>query len=121
MFNLAHFMAVFRKEFKDALRDKRSLRVAFLPAIYFVGMFAAIVLFAVHTSNEKKVDGIYSIKIPVQGAQNLPSLIDWLTENGAVIERVEKDAFQKVPKKDLYPDAHDPLYDVAKKVKEALT
>lgn len=32
----------------------------------------------------------------------------------------KKDAFQRVPKKDLYPDAHDPLFAVAQKVKDAL-
>jgi sodium transport system permease protein len=94
-------LAVYRKEIKDALRDKRALRMAFLPPIYFVAMFVAGVFFAVNLTADKKVAGITSIPVFVEGEQNLPELVAWLREQGANIKTVEKDAFQQVKDKKI--------------------
>lgn len=94
-------LVVFRKEWRDAVRDKRAMRLAFLPALYFVGMFAAGVLFALNLQKEHQVDGIVNISVPVQGAEHMPELIDWLIEQGADIESVTADAYQKVEDKAL--------------------
>jgi sodium transport system permease protein len=98
---LATALVVFRKELKDALRDKRALRMAFLPPIYFVAIFVGLVIFAVNIANDKKVSGITSIPVYVEGEQNLPELVAWLREQGADIKPIESGAFQQVKDKKI--------------------
>jgi sodium transport system permease protein len=98
---LAIALVVFRKEFKDALRDKRALRMAFLPPIYFVAIFVGLVIFAVNIANDKKVSGITSVPVYVEGEQNLPELVAWLREQGADIKPIESGAFQQVKDKKI--------------------
>lgn len=92
---------VLRKEVKDAMRDKRTMRLAFLPAIYFVGMFAAGVLFAISLQKDNQQHGLLNIPVAVSGAEYLPELISWLTEQGADIKTVDGDAYQQVEDKTL--------------------
>ena len=94
-------LTVFRKELKDALRDKRTLRMAFLPPLYFVAIFVALVFFAVSMANDKKIAGVNSIPVYVEGEHNLPELIAWLREQGAVINTVEKGAYDQVKEKKI--------------------
>ena len=94
-------LTVFHKELKDALRDKRTLRMAFLPPLYFVAIFVALVFFAVSMANDKKVAGINSIPVYVEGEQNLPELIAWLREQGAVIKTIESGGYQQVKDKKI--------------------
>jgi len=94
-------LTVFRKELKDALRDKRTLRMAFLPPLYFVAIFVALVFFAVSMANDKKIAGVNSIPVYVEGEHNLPELIVWLREQGAVINTVEKGAYDQVKEKKI--------------------
>lgn len=92
---------VFRKEFKDAVRDKRTMRLAFLPALYFVGMFAAGVLFAISLQKDNEIDGLLNVPVSVSGAEHMPALIDWLREQGARINILEGDAYQQVQNRTL--------------------
>lgn len=92
---------VFRKESKDAFRDKRTMRLAFLPAFYFVGMFCAGVLFAINMQNDNEVDGLRQVSVPVAGEHHMPELIAWLEEQGAQIQTIEGDAYQQVENKSL--------------------
>lgn len=104
MFNkntLRFALAVYRKELRDALRDKRALRMAFLPPLYFVAIFVGLVFFAVNIANDKKVAGVNSIPVYVEGEQNLPELVAWLREQGAVIKTVESGAYQQVKDKKI--------------------
>ncbi len=94
-------LTVFRKEFKDAVRDRRTLRMAFLPPLYFVAIFVALVFFAVSMANDKKIAGVTSIPVYVEGEQNLPELIAWLREQGAVIKPIGSDAYQQVKDKKI--------------------
>lgn len=94
-------LTVFRKELKDALRDKRTLRMAFLPPLYFVAIFVALVIFAVSMANDKKIAGVTSIPVYVEGGQNLPEFIAWLREQGAVINTVANGAYQQVKDKKI--------------------
>jgi len=94
-------MAVYRKELRDALRDKRTLRMAFLPPLYFVAIFVGVVFFAVNMANDKKVAGVNSIPVYVEGEQNLPELVAWLREQGAVIKTIDKDAYQQIKEKKI--------------------
>lgn len=99
--NLRFSLIVFRKELRDALRDKRALRLAFLPPLYFVAIFVGLVFFAVNIANDKKVAGVNSIPVYVEGEKNLPELIAWLREQGAVIKNVESGAYQQVKDKKI--------------------
>jgi sodium transport system permease protein len=94
-------LVVYRKELKDALRDKRTLRMAFLPPLYFVAIFVALVFFAVNMANDKKVAGVNSIPVYVEGEQNLPELVAWLREQGAVIKTVKSGAYQQIKEKKI--------------------
>lgn len=87
---------VFRKEWRDALRDSKSLRMALLMPVYFVGVFVASSLFIIHMSNQSKATNNEPIKLAVVGAEQLPSLIDWLQERGVQVDSVGDDAYQKV-------------------------
>lgn len=92
---------VLRKELKDAVRDKRTMRLAFLPALYFTGMFAAGVLFAINLQKDNEVDGLVNVPVAVSGAEHLPELINWLVEQGAEIKPITEDAYQQVEDKEL--------------------
>jgi|GEM_PF-398996 len=99
--NIAMALVVLRKELKDALRDKRALRMAFLPPIYFVAIFVGLVIFAVNIANDKKIAGVSSIPVYVEGEQNLPELVAWLREQGADIKPIQSGAFQQVKDKKI--------------------
>lgn len=94
-------LIVFRKEWRDALRDKRSLRMAFLPPVYFAAVFVATVLFIIHIKNGSTASVNDPIKLPVMGAEYLPSLVDWLEEQGVDVQPVSGDAYQQVEQKRL--------------------
>jgi len=87
---------VFRKEWRDALRDNKSLRMTLLMPVYFVGVFVASSLFIIHMSNQSKATNNEPIKLAVVGAEQLPSLIDWLQERGVQVDAVDEGAYQKV-------------------------
>jgi sodium transport system permease protein len=94
--SLSSVLTIFRKEWKDAVRDKRALRLAFLPALYFVAIFSGGVLFTINLQQDYEVDGMVDISLPVQGGEHLPELMDWLREQGANIVPVDTDAYQQV-------------------------
>jgi sodium transport system permease protein len=93
-------LIVFRKEWRDALRDKRSLRLALLPAFYFVAIFVGGTLFTINTQQDYQVDGLVQIELPVQGGEHLPELLDWLREQGIETVAVETDVYQQVQQGD---------------------
>lgn len=87
---------VFRKEWRDSLRDNKSLRMTLLMPIYFVGVFVASSMFIIHMSNQSKATNNEPIKLSVVGAEQLPYLIDWLQERGVQVDAVGDDAYHKV-------------------------
>lgn len=87
---------VFTKEWRDALRDKKSLRMTLLMPVYFVGIFVASTLFAIHMGNQSRATTTEPIKLSVVGAEQLPALIDWLRERGVDVQSVGEDAYQQV-------------------------
>lgn len=93
-------LIVFRKEWRDALRDKRSLRLALLPAFYFVAIFVGGTLFTINTQQDYQVDGLVQIELPVQGGEHLPELLDWLREQGVETVAVATDVYQQVQQGD---------------------
>jgi sodium transport system permease protein len=93
---LLSVLIIFRKEWRDAVRDKRAMRLAFLPALYFVGIFVGGILFTLSIQKDYQVDGVVKISLPVQGGEYLPELLDWLTEQGADMVPVVDDVYKKV-------------------------
>ena len=98
---LGKIAIVLRKEWRDALRDSKSLRMAMLMPIYFVGIFVASSLFIIHMSNQSRATTSEPIKLAVVGADYLPPLIDWLQERGVQIDAVGDDAYQQVERGEL--------------------
>jgi sodium transport system permease protein len=95
------FLVILKKELRDALRDRRSLRLAFLPPLYFVGVFVATVFFVLHIRNESDGKGKEPIQLSVVGSEYLPPLIDWFQEQGLQVKPVGDDAYTMVVQKKL--------------------
>jgi sodium transport system permease protein len=92
---------IFRKEWRDSLRDNKSLRMTLLMPIYFVGVFVASSLFVIHMSNQSRATTNEPIKLAVVGASHLPPLLDWLQERGVQVDTVGEDAYQQVERGEL--------------------
>jgi sodium transport system permease protein len=92
---------IFKKELRDALRDRRSLRMAFLPPVYFVGVFVGTVFFILHLQKEATGKGSEPIQLSILGAEYLPPLTDWLQEQGVKVNKVGDDAYAQVEQKKL--------------------
>ncbi|AQT60679.1 ABC transporter permease [Cellvibrio sp. PSBB023] len=89
-------LIVWRKEWLDALRDKKSLRMAFLMPVYFVGVFVAYSLFIIHMNQQSRATNNEPIKLSIVGAEQLPALVDWLQERGIQVEAADEQAYQQV-------------------------
>lgn len=92
---------IFSKEINDAVRDKRSLRMAFLPPLYFVAVFVGTVFFILHVQKEATGKGSEPVALSVLGSENLPSLMSWLQEQGVKINPVGDDVYAAVEQKKL--------------------
>lgn len=90
---------IFTKEWRDARRDKRSLRMAFLPPLYFAAVFVASVFMIIHFKNTSTASVGDPIKLPVYGGEHMPALMDWLGEKGVAVEPVAEDAYRQVEQK----------------------
>lgn len=89
-------LIVWRKEWRDALRDKKSLRMAFLMPVYFVGVFVASSLFIIHMNQQSRATTSEPIKLSVVGAEQLPALVTWLEERGVQVQAADEQAYQQV-------------------------
>jgi sodium transport system permease protein len=98
---LSSLVIVFKKEWHDALRDKRSLRMAFLPPVYFAAIFVATVFFVIHFKNTSTARVNEPIELPVLGAEHLPAMVDWLEEKGIRVNPADADAYAQVEQKEL--------------------
>ncbi|WP_049722471.1 ABC transporter permease [Gilvimarinus polysaccharolyticus] len=111
--------AIFYKELIDAVRDKRALRLAFLPPVYMVVFFALGIGFAIHLQKEVRSN----IELNVSG--HAPELIAWLEENQIKIKRhdideSDKDLYQAVESGDLDMGLSLPIEPQAPGAKEPL-
>jgi sodium transport system permease protein len=98
---LQSILTVFKKEWKDILRDMRSLRMILLMPIYLVGVYTATSFFIIHTSLSSRATTNEPIALSVSGADALPELINWLNERGVDVQSVEGDVYQQVQNKTL--------------------
>lgn len=93
---LQTLLIVWCKEWRDALRDKKSLRMAFLMPVYFVAVFVASSLFIIHMSQQSRATTSEPIKLSVVGAEQLPALVNWLQERGIQVQAADEQAYQQV-------------------------
>ncbi|WP_020210892.1 ABC transporter permease [Gilvimarinus chinensis] len=87
--------AVCRKEIKDAIRDKRAMKLAFLPPVYMVVFFAMGIGMAIHFQNTEE----RNIELSVAG--NNQALTDFLRENRLDIKAAPEDAYGAVERGEL--------------------
>lgn len=84
---MGQIFTVFRKEVTDNLRDRRTL----MSALFFGPLFGPL-LFAgmISLSLQRSVgESIETMPLPVSGAENAPSLVEYLTQNNTEIMPVE--------------------------------
>ena len=98
---LQSILTVFKKEWKDILRDMRSLRMILLMPVYLVGVYTATSFFIIHTSLSSRATTNEPIALSVSGVDALPELINWLDERGVDVQSVEGDVYQQVQHKTL--------------------
>ncbi|MBU2886470.1 ABC transporter permease [Gilvimarinus agarilyticus] len=82
--------AVWNKELRDALRDKRAMKVAFLPPIYMVVFFALGIGLAIHFQNNEEQD----TQLHVAGQD--AALTAWLTEKNIHLKPSPDDPYAAV-------------------------
>jgi len=85
-------LIVLRKELRDALRDKRSLRLVLLTPVFMVGFFALTIGFTIHMSSQEQPE----IELPVSGMERAPGLMQWLAEQQIHVREIEGDAYAQV-------------------------
>ncbi len=71
-------LTVFKKEWRDTLRDMRSLRMILLMPIYLVGVYVATSFFLIHSSLSSRATTQDSIELSVIGVKEMPQLMNWL-------------------------------------------
>ena len=76
---LTQAIVVFRKEVKDAFRDRRALY-----SILFGALFGPIMMGFTLNSVAGRQRQIEDVKIPVVGAEHAPALVDWLRQQTGV-------------------------------------
>jgi sodium transport system permease protein len=82
-------VTVLRKEIKENIRDRRALfNSLLLGPILFPMMFIALVWFTT-AAEEERAEKI--LEVPVVGAENAPSLVRFLEQQGTVIEAAPAD------------------------------
>lgn len=80
---------VFLKEFKDNLRDRRTLLMALLVGPVLVPVLFVFLMKAAISQGIKDTD---ALPVVVIGAEHAPNLVQHLVEQGADVQRVEPDA-----------------------------
>lgn len=96
-----NIFTVFKKEWRDTLRDMRSLRMILLMPIYLVGVYTATSFFMIHSSLSSRATTNDPIHLSVSGVTELPGLISFLEEKGINVESVEGDIYKKVETTEL--------------------
>jgi sodium transport system permease protein len=87
--SLTGIWAVFRKEFRENLRDKRTLLSALAFGPVFSPILVAVLVQFMISRTETQSDE--NIVVAVSHAENAPNLIDYLSARGVDVEKVELD------------------------------
>ena len=81
---------VFQKEVVDGIRDRRALSSAMLFPL--LGPVMISVMLSV-ISSEKELQG--GIELPISGEEYAPNLVQFLTENGVVLEEAPEEEIKE--------------------------
>lgn len=81
--SFARIGVVFLKETIDNLRDRRSIITAMISTLIGPALLLAMIMIVGRTFNQDA--NVMSFPLPVQGAENAPSLVKFLEQNGAEI------------------------------------
>lgn len=87
---------VFKKELKDAVRDRRALMIAMLPAL--LGPVAMMFILSTAADTRSEVEDVV---LQVRGAENAPDLIAYLEREGVVIEPLTGDPKAEIQGKNI--------------------
>jgi sodium transport system permease protein len=88
---MSQLLAIFRKEVKDSLRDRRSMFAAFLLPVMIGAM-----MFLIFGSRARDGRQGVTLRIAVSGAERAPSLIGFLRQQGATVEAPPADYERRV-------------------------
>jgi len=83
--------SVFKKEFKDSIRDRRAIMVAILPAL--LGPILMAFMFHMMVKTKVSTD---ELTVPVIGRHNAPDLVQYLEQHDVIFED-----YKGTPKKDI--------------------
>ena len=78
-----HILVIFIKECTDNLRDRRSITTVLFGALFTPFLLVALIMLMGNVLNADTIE--QPLKLPVSGAENAPTLIQFLKENGAEI------------------------------------
>ena len=81
---LSPLLVVWRKEVRDALRDRRSLM-----SLCIFPVIGPLIILYMFNQILDTVEEAQDITLPVIGANAAPDLIDYLQQNGVLVEAVE--------------------------------
>jgi len=89
---------VFRKELRDALRDRRTVMIALVMGpLLFPLLFMGLGSFAVKKQTEKLEK---PLELPIVGAQHAPNLVGWLKGEGVIVLPAPRNADDAVRAQD---------------------
>jgi sodium transport system permease protein len=83
---MRQLLAIFRKELKDNLRDRRSLFAALL-----LPVMVSVMMFIIFGSRARDGRQGVTLSIAVSGAERAPSLVSFLRQQGATVEAAPPD------------------------------
>ncbi|MCP4897548.1 MAG: ABC transporter permease [bacterium] len=93
---MSRLKAVFKKELKDSMRDRRALMVAMLPAI-----FGPVLMMLLLSSAADTVSEADDLTLPVIGREHAPDLVAYLERNDIRIVDFEGDAKSEIQAKNV--------------------
>ena len=93
---MKRFKAIFKKEMKDSIRDRRAILVAMFPAILGPMLMVSVLNSAVESRREAK-----EFILPVIGQEYAPDLIAHLENDGITIEKFEGDIKAEIQNKNV--------------------
>lgn len=80
------FLAVLSKELKDSLRDRRSLFAALL-----LPVVASAMMYIIFGSRAREGRQGITLKVSISGAERVPSLVNFLRQQGSVVDPAPSD------------------------------
>ncbi len=91
---MKRILVIFRKEVLDNLRDRRSISTVVFGALFTPVILVAMIMLMGNVMNADAIET--PLRLPVAGAENAPSLVQFLEQNGAEIVPAPADPCNEV-------------------------